>query len=394
MRFSTHAWRRLAALVALIATPSLVSALDLCGRPDDIAMLGRRIGIHKDDLSNQRYAELDRRLNQILADLKADKISDQEANRWFERLFTDSSVADAPLIEEWIAAFPKSPAAPLAGAYYYDERARASRGYEYAGKTAKAQFAAMNAEYRKELAMLDRAEALGGKSPLSVARRMEARFKSGELGKKQLAEEYRRGIHEFPKSLRIRQQYIHASSPKWGGSMGQLLALTADTQGLSEADKRYVAYLVFRRAGNADELAGDLKSAAGYYRKSVEACPAYDGSLKDLIRVYKRTNDFDDAIRELDPYIERYPVTRWGFEDRGWAYSLKKDWPHALRDHEKAAHLGSGYGYASLGWDYENGHAVKVDLPKAIEFYEIAYALGIPEVAHNLSVLRKRLAAH
>lgn len=394
MRFPIPAWRRLAALAVLGAVPALAQALDLCDSAEKIAVLGRQIRFHKDDLANGHYAELDRRLNQVLADLKADRTSDEEANDWFERLFSDPSVADEPLIEDWMAAFPKSPAAPLAGAYYYDSRARASRGYEYAGKTSKAQFAAMNAEYRKELAMLDRAEALGGRSPLSVARRMEARFKTGELDPKQLGEEYRRAIHDFPKSFRIRAQYIHASSPKWGGSMGQLLALTADTQGLSEADKRYVASLVYGRAGNAGELAGDLKAAAGFYRKSVEACPAYSGSLKDLIRVYRRMNDFDDTIRELDPYIERHPVAVWAYENRGWAYSIKKDWPHALRDHEKAAHLGSGYGYASLGWDYENGHGVKVDIPKAIELYGIAYELGIPEVAHNLEVLRKRLAAH
>ena len=192
--------------------------------------------------------------------------------RWFISLFASSSIAEEPLLQDWIAASPRSPVPLIASAYYYQRRGFVARGSKAASETSNAQVETMGLEFRKALSLIDQAESLGGETSMLQSLRLNMLATVGQVDNSHLRATYLRVIHDFPDAVQVRVTYIEHSAPRWGGSLGQLEGVERTLEGLSEGARRYVQYVLYGELGNAYFHADRHDKSAQYYAGRAWRC--------------------------------------------------------------------------------------------------------------------------
>jgi tetratricopeptide (TPR) repeat protein len=363
-----------ASLWVLLLAVTDAAAFELCDSASKLEEFRKVLPPVREAFREKRFDELDKRLNALLAAHEAGKITDAEANRVL-RVFEVAVPANEPLHLDWLQAHPRSQAAHLALAAHYVARGFAARGSDLGNKTSDMQIQAMVDAFKKVLFVLDKADALSKKPTISLAHRISVATATGNH--QESTRIYRKAIKDFPDTLQVRIRYLWASNPKWGGSMEQLAAIAEETKGLSEADRRYIRYLVLLEMGSAYLTIDDDKLGAAAYDKSIPLCPGFDDGLEALMRIHTRTKNFDALLPAVERYLERYPRSGWAYSTRGWVNQEKKNWRASFDDYEKAVALGYGHAYQGLAWHYEWGKAVPVDYKRAIELYMIADSHGV-----------------
>jgi tetratricopeptide (TPR) repeat protein len=329
-------------------------------------------------LGEKRYDDIDKKFNALLKALESGTESDAMVQRAFS-VFQDSRPGNEPLHLEWIKRYPKSQAAHLAMGYYYTSRGYAARGTGFAGETSREQFAAMEENFRRALAELDAADALGKKPTLSAAKRIAIAPTSPALRTLHPTEIYRKAIKEYPDTIEVRIQYIVVSAPKWGGSRGQLRSIIDDAKPLPAADRRYIEYLVYQEMGTTYACTGNLtpecgqaKKAVEYYEKSIPLCPGLDRSLELLLEHHVRMKDHPAAVAVAARAIMRNPRNGEAYASRGWAYMHLGRPKDAFADYERGTQLDYGPAFDGLAYFYEVGQIVPTDYRKAIDLYMAA----------------------
>jgi len=375
-------------LAASLAAAGSAAAHVLCDSVEKRTAFNNEMNPYRKALEQKRYADLDRKLNALIEETREGKMNDQELNRWFE-LFRKPSVGLEPLHEDWIRAYPRSAAAHLAQAYYYEGRGFNARSSEYSSNVSPAQFEAMGLEFRKAFDSLRKAEALMARPTLPAAKAIWMHGVTGDGKGKRIEDMYRSAIKTWPETVEIRVRWVIFSHPKWYGSIERLKEIPGEARTLSKEDQRYIQYLVFQELGSAYQMSEDYKKAAEYYASAIPLCPGLDNALTKAMQMYRDRNDFDALIPASTTYIERNPGAGWGYEMRGWAHTKRKEWSEAARDYEKGAKFGSRYSQEGLAWLVEWGHGVKQDYARAIELYETAAANGSSTAAAKAEKIRK-----
>ena len=250
-------------------------------------------------------------LQRDLKGLDAGTESDATVQREFAT-FQNSKPGNEPLHVEWVRKFPKSRAAHLALGYYYQSHGFAARGDEFANKTSREQFAAMEDLFRQAMVELDAADALG-KTSLTAAKRVAMAPASADPSQPGCDEPLPRddqGLSENASIASIRR----VSAPKWGGSMRKLASIIDDAKGLPPADKRYIEYLVYRRWPTPTPAPRTSRRSAAKpgkrrntTRRASPLCPGLDVSLRYLIALYSRMEDIPNLMRTSTLMIERHP---------------------------------------------------------------------------------------
>ncbi len=368
------------ALLAAAFTFTEARALELCDTPGKREEFYAGVKPTIDLLKQRRFAELEEKMGAMLAAQQAGRMSDELVQRAFN-YFSYAEASWGPLVDEWVAQFPKSQAARLALAYYLSGRGWAARGQKVASKTSGEQFAQMEDYFNRALKVLDEADARGKKLTVSVAQRIDMASASRSLGLNPSLL-YRDGIKAHPESLQIRVSYLNKSAPKWGGSVERLQSIMSEAKGLSEGDQRYLQYLAYQEiassyrctdvpgCGPAD--ADNKKHVVEYYEKSIALCPGLDQSLELLMRYQSDKRDYPGAIASATRMIQRKPRSANAFATRGFAYGNSGRYKESFADLERATQLGHAYAFKDLAWFYESGTVVPRDIRKAIDLYMIA----------------------
>ena len=373
-------------ICAVLLLSQAAIALPLCDSAEKRAAFYTDVNSWRKALEQKRFADLDAKFNALIEETRAGKLTDQELHRWFE-IFQQSNTGREPLHEDWIREYPRSAAAYLALAYYYEGRGFSARSSEYSSKVSPAQFQAMGLEFRKSFDALAKAEALMARPTLPAYLRIWMLGVGGEARK--VEDMYRSALKSYPETVQVRVAWVTFSHPKWYGSEERLKEIVGEARALSKENQRYIQYLVFEELGSTHQHKGDFKRAADYYGSAIPLCPGLDGALTKVMKMHQDRKDFAALIPASTTYIERHPRKGWGYAMRGWAHSQRKEWTDAVRDYEKGATFGSSYAQEGLAWLVEWGHGTKHDYARAIELYETAAANGSTTAAAKAEKIRQ-----
>jgi tetratricopeptide (TPR) repeat protein len=342
-------------------------------------------------LKDKRFHDLDARLNAALDDAQAGRITDDEAGRWFARLFQKQRIGDEPH-RDWIAAYPKSRAALVAAAYDHMGRGFAARSPEFPDKASDAQSEAMRTEFEKAYPLLDQADSLGKPLSLSEALRLDMRTHARELSQVAFQPRMAHALSKFPQSTSLRLVWINKSTPKWGGSLEAVAAVEKSLGPLPPAEQRYMRYVIAEDTGDAFELAGQYDAAGRLYDQAIPLCPGFWSALQSAMRAYQKAKNHDALIKDSNVYLARYPKASWGLVKRGWAYSQKGNYVASRHDYEIAASLGYAPGFSGLAWFFETGQGVKQDYAHAIDLYQEAVDHGEAKSRDDVERVKKKTA--
>ena len=116
-----------------------------------------------------------------------------------------------------------------------------------------------------------------------------------------------------------------------------------------------------------------------YERLAVKK-PRYYALIGDL---YMENADFKNAAVYYKKAIENGVLA---YAALGDTYDYRHQYKKAYDAYIKGAEEGETECFVSVAYCYQNGHAVKKDLQKAIEYYEKAANLGSALATRNLGV--------
>jgi tetratricopeptide (TPR) repeat protein len=376
-------------VAAMVATAVLqAAAYDVCDSPEKSLARWDALVPWRKALDERRVADLEKHYGQLLSDYAKGKITDTDVLYAF-RIFRLQGVAKERFHEDWIKAHPKSEAAHLAQAIYYISRGWAARGSEFAGKTADAQFRAMEQMFGKAKLALDAAVALSKRPTPEAALLLEILRNFGaaqEMGQ----QVYRDALKRDPKAVQLRVVYITNVEPRWGGSLGQIAKVAEEAAALPAAERRYVEYEANSAIGADYALHKDDAHAAQFLERAMPMCPGLGSASYQAIQVYTRTKNYPALVEAATRYIAADPGDGFGWATRGWAYTNTPDLKKAFHDYERAAQLDYAQGYEGLAWFYEgHGGMTPTDYRKAFELYMKAYEKGSPTAKERADKVRK-----
>jgi tetratricopeptide (TPR) repeat protein len=279
-------------------------------------------------LEAQRFEELDAAMNHYEDAFEAD----YRKERW-PRLAMDAfmvpSLAMEAKLDAWVEASPDSFGAWAARAAWRYEMGWELRGHAYSNKTLDSQFAAMGVQH--EHAVRDYAQALSLRPRAVGALQgliLLARSAGDDAGEQAY---YARAIELCPKCFGVRQTYVLAIAPKWGGSWQHMdeaaaaapvkrnrkLALLA---GLSAFDR-------CRTLSGEKRFDEALEECAVAERKGVH--PLYACETADILNRQKR---YAEALAKVEPALRIDPQNEPCLREREFARRFLKDYVGAAQD--------------------------------------------------------------
>ena len=111
-----------------------------------------------------------------------------------------------------------------------------------------------------------------------------------------------------------------------------------------------------------------------------KSCPfcrtPYPSSEEEMVKRYKKRVEMNDhiAISDLGSYY------------RDGLHGFPRDYVKALELFHRAVELGYSKAYNGIGYAYNNGEGVEVDIKKAIHYFELAAMGGDATARYNLGV--------
>jgi tetratricopeptide (TPR) repeat protein len=280
----------------------LLAASTLPTAHDPIAAMAQT----RDLLRARKHAVLTSRVEDqqraaATSSLKADELD------WSLNAFRVEDTEIAALIDEWVAASPKSWAPLLARALNKGARARAARGEKWASETSADQFrrmgvlqAGMNSDCRKVLS-LDRAVC-----PCYVELVLASR--AGVLEVDPLVEQ---AFQECARDYTLHVERVFALTPRWGGSYEQMSAAieSARRGGLPEASlKNLASYLPADRA-SVLQLDRRLQEARAVLDQAIKDSPT-PLLLEERAELNQKLGDAAGVLRDANAALEE---TRGGW---------------------------------------------------------------------------------
>ena len=384
-----HPFAAMTIVAALLAAGPAFGAATYCNDRAglDATVQGRKEMLVK--LGEGRYAELENFYGGMQKAYEAGIRTDAEVSAWFY-VFHDSGFRYTPFFEEWVARYPDSYAARLAQAHHLLATAWDKRGKKFADQTSGAQFAAHKLDLERMIDVLNRADALTRRPIASQWLRIN--MASAVAGRPVVVEMFQKAERIDPANSTAKSAFIHASQPKWGGSIAALETIQQAAQGSAIAPdlKTFVEYHVTMALADAANLAEDRPAAIKGFERAAELCKAFQDPLERLLALYKDEDNAAGVVAAAERYLAMNPNSGWALVKIASAQGRLKRPQDSFRSYERAAQLGERTGVEGLAWHYARGEAVARDPGKALELYEIVQARG-KDVKSQIERLRREL---
>ncbi|HJP61301.1 MAG TPA: DUF4034 domain-containing protein [Gemmatimonadaceae bacterium] len=230
-----------------------------------------------------------------------------------------------PLLNEWVERNPGSPPALVARGSFYYAMGQNARGYAFADSTTDAQFAGMDAYYRKAAADLKSALL---NAPNTLAAYRVLMYIASYVGEHDASRWLLDKALQFqPYSFRLRAVHMENLTPRWGGSYVEMNAFADESMPYAQRNPRIAAL-----RGYIDWDVGRRLAKRG---RNSDAMDAFDRSLKSgdfwMFRYQRGNQYFDDdkyaeALVDLNKALEQKPQDADALYERAWIeYKLGHD---------------------------------------------------------------------
>ena len=291
---------------------------------------------------------------------------------------------------------------------FFQGRAWAARGSEYASKTSAQQFAEMDSYISKANADLKQADKLLAKCDQCLSRRINmARANCRrDVAESLLAEALRRN----PNSIYPPRAFVNFLEPKWCGKKGEAERFIEDFASKYPASPVIDQLRSILMSQKADQLnrAGSIDEAAQAYLRAVSLNPERTELLVESAALLNKQSRYQEALELVELAQAAGVTSRWSRETRAssllhlrrvdeaieelqlaidlgsdwatqqltamWAngsrYGNKSDLSKALELCRQAVDRSQKYGFLCTAEIYARGKGVAVDLPKAVEWYQ------------------------
>lgn len=296
--------------------------------PDRLALV--------DKLRNSEFDQLEHELTTYQGQYQQGQLSDDRVDFAF-LAFANSDPALEAKLNQWVEARPDSYAALLARAYHYASLAFHSRGYKWVRDTSREQLSAMAGYYQKSAKDLH--AALVENANLTVAYGKLIRTATIRGNDELLARSFEAALRVDPDSNQVRESYVFALQPKWGGNEERWRTFLDAYEGMPEQElrnrlDRFALYVKARRMERA--------------RRWREALELYDKALKideQSIYYYRRgirhhfLKDYEQAISDFNRALALRPQQADVYAFRAWSQRKRNQPEAALADWNMAIRL-------------------------------------------------------
>ncbi|HZW80286.1 MAG TPA: hypothetical protein VFF50_07440 [Candidatus Deferrimicrobiaceae bacterium] len=334
-------------------------------------------------LAADRFATLDKYFSSVQREYVDGAISGEDLRDAF-RVFYATAAAFGPKYDRWVEQFPKSYVAHLARGIYYKKLGQERRGKDFIANTSFTQITGMESAYDKALQDFHASADLNEKPLLTYMHALDISSSVGRKGESRELLDFATRID--PTNFVVRQKYMLALEPRWGGSVEQMRAFLEECQkaNLPAAALRKLEAVIVADQAGTDYDSHRYAAAANGYRKAIEMggeivcleCAAY--AMADQ-------KQYADAINVYSIMLTDKPSDAETLARRAYAYSqLEK--PEAIMDFTTAANLGDAYSQNQLGQYNLEGvpGIVPQDRNVAIRWFRKAAAQGDPQGIKNL----------
>lgn len=277
-----------------------------------------------------------------------------------------------PVLDEWVSKYPQDFQPFLCrGAYFYTRGSRA-RGTDYVSETLSGQLEGMEYFFRKASTDLRRALELNPSliHAYSYMVRIAARISSKEE-KKQILE---KAINANPYTIIVRQYYLRLSTPRWGGSLGEMKSLIDDSRRYFQ---KYPEMKIIEAEIDLEEAfqaytQKDVNRSIELYNSAIsKGDSVYAYTMRG--ETYKISKQLDKAIMDFDRAIDLNPFYIQAYTSRWWCKANLGDIPGAIADLDKLIELEpTTKSYYQRAFLYEKRGelaAAIADYGKVIEMY-------------------------
>ena len=255
-------------------------------------------------LHHRRFAELTRHVETLQADFEAD----HRKEYWPIDALDAFATADptvTPLVDEWVAAAPRSFASFAARAVHWRAIANQRRGTKYISETSQAQLDGMNQAHQQ--AITDLRQALALRPGLVAAYRqlilIAQKGSDGSVVRALLD----RALEACPACFQVRVSYLVTRTPRWGGSYPEMTRFARETarRGGNPKLRLLAGYADWDRCSFAG-LEKDWAAARGACDAAV-AVGEHWQFLHERGELAARLGDHESALRDLERALALRP---------------------------------------------------------------------------------------
>jgi tetratricopeptide (TPR) repeat protein len=196
----------------------------------------------------------------------------EEENNVFDAfaVFDHADPSYEPIFNEWVQQFPTSYAPYMARAEYYSACGWKARGGAWANQTSEKQFEEMKRYF--VLAMQDIADAIKINPQLDVGYAMMISIgmtmSNEDLKDNALAE----ALKHHPYGYRVRLQYLHTLTPRWGGSYTKMekFVTEAERSAVHNPQLKMLRGAIAADKASIAALESDYENAVKYYTEALK----------------------------------------------------------------------------------------------------------------------------
>jgi len=281
-------------------------------------------------LKQKKFKPLNEYFEKLEKDSKRE-ISKEQALFSAYKAFAINSKSYLPLLDSWAKATPDSYIPYLARATYNYHMGWFARGGKWSSETKEKQFEKMKIYLAK--ATEDVASSLDINSKSVVSFTLLAAISLTEGSRENVERFMRKALKISPASLYIRVSHLNAISPKWGGSMEEMLVYVIESLNYLKDNPRLKLL-----QGFVSTYAGDMRYISKAYSVSESLYTEslthgeYDDVLFKRGKVRNRQLKYASAIKDLSRAIELNPeVADYYYYRAGSLMELEK-YDDALKD--------------------------------------------------------------
>ena len=247
------------------------------------------------------------------------------------RAFEINSKSYSVIFDSWVLATPDSYVPYLARAYYNYHLGWFARGGKWASETKDKQFEEMKVYLDKSTK--DIALSLELNSKLSVSFSLLSSISLTEGSDENVVRFMRKALKISPASFYVRAAYMRAISPKWGGSIEQMLSYVIESSNYLDDNPKlkYLQGFIGTYAGDSKKLVKAYSVADSLYTESLSHGEYYDVLFKRG-KVRNKLERYGDSIKDYSRAIELNPEVADYYYYRAGSYMKLKLLDEALKD--------------------------------------------------------------
>lgn len=258
-------------------------------------------------------------------------ISKEQALVFAYKAFSINSESYLPLLDSWVKTTPNSYIPYLARATYHYHMGWFARGGKWASETKEIQFEKMKVYLAK--ATDDIALSLDLNSNSAVTFTLLSAISLTEGSDENVRRFMQKALKISPASFYVRKAYLKAISPKWGGSLKEMLAYVIESSNYLDDNPKLKLL-----QGAMGTYAGDMKSIVKKYSvaEALYTESLTHGENDDVLfkrgKVRNRQAKFESAITDYSRAIELNSEVADYYYYRAGSLMELKHYDDALKD--------------------------------------------------------------